>query len=414
MRLIVMLLPVVLALSCSRDNLVPPPFDPASNLVGTDPVTHAVVKQMEGIYNLGAGDGSLGTNFVCKVSKTKVSFFSNEEGIFFILKYGLNPQDSSLQFSGFWRYSEKPEQGLIRFSMAKGEGASDLVNQLPFSGLKMSGNFISEQGTPQSMQLNFVRPYSDYARTHEFAIMAHRGSPLSTAFPPFASNSLLGALYTEDYGVDGIEFDVYLTKDKIPICMHNPSIDILLTQKSPLFGKYSQYSFSFLQQYIKLVDGQTIPSIEQALTAVIDSSNMKYVWLDIKGDPDIFKYLEPVVRKAYDHARNQGRTIEIFAGLPSEEVIDEFLKWPAYKDLPAMCELSLQQAIDLGCKYFGPRFTLGLLEEDINTAHSLGMKVFCWTMNDKNLIRDYLRNGKFDGFLTDYPAYAVYDYYTMY
>jgi hypothetical protein len=25
-----------------------------------------------------------------------------------------------------------------------------------------------------------------------------------------------------------------------------------------------------------------------------------------------------------------------------------------------------------------------------------------------------LQNGQFDGFITDYPAYVVYDYYTMF
>ena len=58
---------------------------------------------MEGIYSLIDGNVNLGSEFVCKISKYKISFFSNESGIYVALKYGLNQSDSSLQFSGFWR-----------------------------------------------------------------------------------------------------------------------------------------------------------------------------------------------------------------------------------------------------------------------------------------------------------------------
>jgi glycerophosphoryl diester phosphodiesterase len=220
-------------------------------------------------------------------------------------------------------------------------------------------------------------------------------------------------LHDEDYGVSGLEFDVRLTKDNIPICMHDAAFDIRLTQKGPLYGDFSQYTYAFLQSYVRLVDGQKIPTVEEILDAFIDSTNMKYMWLDIKGDPDVFKYLEPVVRNAYARAASQHRTVVIISDLPSDEVIEEYKKQPSYADLPTMCELSMQDVIDNNCQYFGPRFTLGLLTEDVAKAHSLGIKVYSWTLNDKTIIQDYLKNGQFDGFISDYPAYVVYDYYAL-
>jgi len=53
------------------------------------------------------------------------------------------------------------------------------------------------------------------------------------------------------------------------------------------------------------------------------------------------------------------------------------------------------------------------LLDQVAKAHSLGIKVLTWTLDDKNLIEDYLQNGKFDGFITDFPAYVVYDFYTL-
>jgi glycerophosphoryl diester phosphodiesterase len=400
-------------ISCSKNDITLPPVNSGSNLIGTTPIDNLTIKQMQGIYSLKSGNGSLGTEFVCKISKNKVSFFSNESGIFFILNYGFKQGDSSIQFAGFWRYSEVPTQNLIQGSIASSDGASDLMNNGGFQSLIFKGTFIDKNGATQTIELSFTRPYSNYIQTHEFTIFAHHGV-MTTANPPFAQNSINGVLHDEDYGVDALEFDVRLTKDHVPICIHNTAVDILLTQKSPLSGDYSEYSFAFLENYIKLIDGQKIPSVEQVLQAFIDSTNMKYMWLDIKGDPDVFKYLEPVVRNAYAHAAVAGRNVVIIADIPSKAVIDEYKAWPSYHDLPTMCELSLQDVIDLNCQYFGPRYTLGLLNDDVTMAHSKGIKVYSWTLNSKNIILSYLQEGQFDGFITDYPAYAVYYYYTMF
>jgi glycerophosphoryl diester phosphodiesterase len=405
---------LLLFLSCSKNQITVPPTNPGTNLVNTVYISDTVMKNMEGIYSLTAGDGGLGNEFVCKVSKFKVSFFSNNSGIFIILDYGFNRVDSSIQFAGFWRYSETASQGLINFSVPKSAGASDLLLAGIIDHLQLTGNFADQNGgSARPVTIAFKRPFSPYVLSHEFAIFAHHGVQ-TTANPPYSQNSLKGALHDEEYGVLGLEFDVRLTKDNIPICMHDASFDIRLTQKGPLYGDYSQYTFAFLEAYVRLPDGEQIPSVETVLDAFIDSTTMKYFWLDIKGDPDVFKYLEPVVRNAYARAAASHRNVVLIADLPSDDVIAEYKKQPSYgADLPCMCELSLQDAIDNKCQYFGPRFSLGLLTDDVAKAHSLGIKVYSWTLNDKTIILNYLQNGQFDGFISDYPAYVVYDYYAL-
>lgn len=245
-------------------------------------------------------------------------------------------------------------------------------------------------------------------------IFAHHGVQ-TVSDPPYIENTINGVLHDEDYGTNGLEFDVHLTKDHVPICVHDPGINIRVEEKGPLYGNYIQYTFEFLENYLALKDGQKIPSVEQVLTAFIDSTNMKEMWLDVKGDPDIFKYLEPVVKNAYAYAATKHRDVKIIADLPSQKVIDEFNQQPSYgASLPSMCELSLQDAIDNHCQYFGPRFSLGLLLDDVQKAHSMGIRVYSWTLNSQNLILSYLQEGKFDGFISDYPAYVNYYYYTLF
>src|SRR6478736_884212 len=134
---------IVVLLGCSKSEITPAPLIDEQNLANTTPITGTTMKKMEGIYKLVGGTGELGAEFVFKVSKYRVSFFSEKDGIFFILKYGLKPSDGSIQFSGFYRYSEFPTQGSIQFSVAAAEGATDLLAGV-VSNLKMRGNVSSD------------------------------------------------------------------------------------------------------------------------------------------------------------------------------------------------------------------------------------------------------------------------------
>jgi glycerophosphoryl diester phosphodiesterase len=392
-------------MSCKKNEITIPPSNQNENLINTQTISGITMKNMEGIYTLSSGSNILGDQFVCKASRYKVSFFSNKEGIFIILKYGLKTADGSIQFSGFWRYSEKKDQGNIQFSISAANGATDLLNGI-INQLKISG-------VGNDMQLSYQRPFTANAINKGFMFMAHHGVQ-TTSDPPFAENSLLGVLNDEDYGVTGLEFDVRMTKDNVPICVHDATIDTRLTKKGPLSGNWDQYSFNLISSYVQLIDGQRVPSVEQVLNTFIDSTNLTYMWLDIKGNTDIFKYLEPVIRKAYARAAAQNRKVVLFAGLPSADVIDELHKQPTYSDLPTLSEQGLDIAIENGSKFFGPRFTEGLVLDAVAKAHNNGIKVISWTINDKGLIKNYLQNGQFDGFISDYPAYVVYDFYTMF
>ena len=400
-------------LSCKKSDLTAPPVIPEKYLKNAIAISDTVMKNMEGIYALSEGSGDLGTEFVCKVSKTSISFFSNYGGIYFILKCGLNLGDSAIRFSGFWRYSESTQQGVINLSVAVGEGGSALLMNGDCRQLTLSGNISGKENSARDIRIKYKRPFSSYAIDHEFMIFAHHGVQ-TTANPPYTENSLNGAVHAQDYGVNGLEFDVHLTKDHIPICTHDAFINTGVTEKGPLSGNYIQYNFSFLEASVRLNDGEKIPSVEQVLNAVTDSSTLQYMWLDIKGDPDIFKWLEPVIRRANAKAAKVNRKIEIITDLTSDEVITEFLKCPGYNSLLTMSEMSLDDAILHKCKYWAPRYSLGLLLNDLEKAHRCGIKVLSWTLNDRNLILDYLVNGKFDGFISDYPAYVVYDYYNIF
>jgi|SRR5450432_1767586 len=404
------LLVLIIFFSCSKNQIT---LQPVINLEDVKTLSNIQMKPMEAIYALNSGSNALGTEFVCKVSKYRVSFFGNKDGIFMILKYGLDPTDSSIKFSGFWRYSQTATQGLVNFNVSKAVAAQFLKTG-DISNMVLNGNIVESNGISNPLSIGFSKQFSDFTKNTPFEIYAHHGVQ-TTANPPFAENSINGVLNDEDYGVNGIEFDVHLTKDKVPICIHDGNIDIYLTEKSPLTGNYDQYGFTFLEDFIRLVDGQKIPSLEQVISNFIDSTSMTYLWMDIKGDDSIFESLLPVIQKGYEHATAVGRNVVIYADLPSNTVIEQYQSYAAYRNsgYPSMCELTLQDVIDNGGTRWGPRYSRGLLLSDVDQAHTQGIKVISWTLNDKGLISNYIQNGRFDGFISDYPCYVVYDYYTM-
>jgi len=176
-------------------------------------------------------------------------------------------------------------------------------------------------------------------------------------------------------------------------------------QKAGILANLDEVTWDLLKSSVLLTDGQRIPSLEQALTLAVDSTSLRYVWLDIKGNPFVFKFLEPIVRRAMSRAAAKGRKITFISDIPTKEVLAEYYKQPSYADLPLMYELGLETAIHLGCKYWGPRWTEGTLVEQVKQAHNVGIKVYAWTINSERYIETYLNAG-FDGMITDYPAYA--------
>ncbi|OLQ39556.1 glycerophosphodiester phosphodiesterase [Oenococcus oeni] len=107
-------------------------------------------------------------------------------------------------------------------------------------------------------------------------IFAHRGIPAR-----LPENSLAGFQYTIDHSADGIEFDVHLTKDRVPVVMHDERIDRTTNGN----GFIKDYQFAELKKF-KLADGQTIPSLKEILKLVENKS----IRLNLEFKTDLFHY----------------------------------------------------------------------------------------------------------------------------
>lgn len=107
-------------------------------------------------------------------------------------------------------------------------------------------------------------------------IFAHRGIPAL-----IAENSLSSFRYTIEHHADGIEFDVHLTKDHIPVIMHDERVD----RTSDGSGFIKDKTFAELRQ-IHLKDGQLIPSLKEFLELV----NQQPIRLNLEFKTDMYHY----------------------------------------------------------------------------------------------------------------------------
>ena len=211
-----------------------------------------------------------------------------------------------------------------------------------------------------------------------------------------------------------MEIDVRLTKDGVPILYHDASINPRLTQKTPLVGGVEDYTFMQVRTALRLINGEQIPTLQEALDVTLEETNLSFVWLDTKTEGrNIVEVMVPIQADILARAQAMGRTLEVRIGMPTQEVYDEVLRYPGYTSLPTLCELSIEQARAVNAGVWAPRWTEGTQNANVAAMHAEGREAFVWTLDASQYISQFLTQGDFDGILTNYPSAVAYYYYTQ-
>jgi len=114
-------------------------------------------------------------------------------------------------------------------------------------------------------------------------IYGHRGVPVK-----FPENSLAGFSYAISQQIDGLEFDVHLTKDRVPVIMHDEQID----RTTDGHGAIADYDFDELRQF-RLANGEPVPALTELLALV--SGEAVHLNLEFKTDRHYYPGIERIV-----------------------------------------------------------------------------------------------------------------------
>lgn len=227
---------------------------------------------------------------------------------------------------------------------------------------------------------------------------------------PASENSIELIPLASQLGANGIEIDVKYTKDSVPVLYHDDRINDRLTNKTTIEGPIEDYSFAELQNEVKLKRGGKIPTLRQALEAVLYKTPLEFVWLDCKFKGSLEKVIA-LQNEFTTRAEGMGRRLEIFIGIPDEDVFNNFTKIPNHKTISSLCELDTLKFMQANASIWAPSWTKGHQDAEVGAIHAKGKKAVVWTVDIPDKIKECMYEADFDGLCTNRPTMAAYYYY---
>lgn len=382
------------------------------------PLTNNTRPAMEGVYTLNEGNDYFGDlaaikwSHIIKGTDTIYhlsGFFGKDISYFICEGKQLN---GTILFNGYWRKMTSTETGVIRLTITAADGASLLLGPNPVvasGGVTISGLFGNGSETPgRTIKLLYTRKLNNSPAS--FQIAAHRSGGRTSDLLPTSENSVAMILKTPEFGSTGIEVDVRYTKDGVPILYHDNTINLRETQKSGLVGPIENYTYDQLSTFVRLVHGEKIPTLREALDAVVYQTQLSFVWLDTKYTGSISP-THAIQLEYIQKAAAIGRKLDIVIGLPEKDQFNQFLALPNYKNVPSLCELGAEETEQINAKIWAPRFTEGTQNDLVDQEHANGRRVYVWTLDEPEFINRFINDGHFDGILSNFPSCVAFNYY---
>lgn len=235
--------------------------------------------------------------------------------------------------------------------------------------------------------------------THADLLLGHRGAraqaPENT-IPSFEKAMKLGA--------HGIEFDVFLSKDKIPVIIHDDTLERTTNGVGVAWEK-TLGELEALDAARGWPDftGTKIPTLAETLDAMPDGS---VVNIEMKGEglfskeefaDAVFEVMAKsrqrlfVIVSSFDSQLlkiMRKKDGNLFIGFLLDEHSSKYIS--ALKDLKAVKPNALHISADLAKPWI------------VKKAHKKGLKVLVWTVNDKAAAKQLRENGV-DGIFSDLP-----------
>jgi len=395
---------------CNKDTTVPiPSAGPNSIMKETRPINQLSKSFMEGVYQVNSGNNFFGSTVILKYNRTGLSI-SGGNGKYFVLDVG--HLDTVMFLQGYWRDGYSSETGLASMYISREEGGTDILKGEGNHQITIRGAYGSDNNLPdKNFILTYLRPFSEKVLNSKFYILAHRSGGRTSDRLPVSENSLAMIGFTERLGSTGIEVDVRISKDGMPFLYHDGDLNIRLTQKGPLAGPPEDYTWAQLSSFVRLIHGEKIPTLEEALTYAIDSTLVNFVYLDMKETSGAMAPVIAIQKRMMERAQSKGRDILIVVGIPTTGALDDLKAQPDFQNVPSLCELTTDDVRAVNSRVWAPRWTLGTQNSSVQEMHNEGRLAVCWTIDTPAWIENYITTGEFDGLLTNFPYVVAYYHY---
>lgn len=237
-------------------------------------------------------------------------------------------------------------------------------------------------------------------------VIAHRGANKKAP-----QNTIPAFVTAINEGTDGFETDVHLTKDGVPVICHNYTIDATSDGR----GEVSSYrlseikKFDFGSYFSEDFKETPLPTLEEFLEVTSESSaEIINIELKCPKDNNIPHLVEETLKAVKKYGCLDRVIISSFspAVLKTVKAIDERCKTAFLYPMnnPAVCRMVLYpfyMVKKIRCDIIHPAHVV-VTKRIVDIAHTLGIKVNTWTVNDEKTIIKMLECGV-DGIITDKP-----------
>ncbi|MBB1284808.1 hypothetical protein HRH25_10540 [Flavisolibacter sp. BT320] len=376
-----------------------------------EPLTASHAASLQGVYTLAEGSEQFGKTAVLKYSYTvekeeqvfHLSIFCEKDGSYILCK-GKRQRDSLL-LQGHWRRASEPGTGLV-WLVANAAEIFDTdrdIKPLCLQGWYGKGNEKPEQPLFLALQ----HPLPDVP---PLDIIAHRGGSRNVDFLSISENTTGMVKLAAQLGANGIEIDVRITKDNVPVIFHDSFLSIHTVQDMFFGGMLHKRTLKELKT-LDLRNKGEIPTLEEMLDTVLYQTPLEIVWLDMKKECDL-EQVRSLQEAYHEKAKALDRKLTIYIGVPDEYMYNCLRRLEDYKSVPTICELDWNTALDMNAQVWAPQYTGGFQTEEVDKVHAAGKKAYVWSLDRTFMVEAYLGEGEFDGLVTNAAPVVAYWYYT--
>jgi glycerophosphoryl diester phosphodiesterase len=203
-------------------------------------------------------------------------------------------------------------------------------------------------------------------------------------------------------GATGVEIDVRPTRDAQVIVFHDDTFSPRTVQGSYLLGRVDHFDLNQIRLLGRLINGEPIPTLEEALDYVVGHTALSVVWIDLKN-PGILDRVIRAQSEATDAARKAGRSLTILLGIPTPEILAAYNGSALRSTTDILIEYDIEAALSIpNCRVWAPRWTTSITSQDVERMHGAGKLVFTWTVDLREPVIDFLP--RIDGILSNYPS----------
>ncbi|HSW53713.1 MAG TPA: glycerophosphodiester phosphodiesterase [Ignavibacteriaceae bacterium] len=361
---------------------------------------------MNGVYAVDSGKDLLGEEVVGIWKDRKWCMYAKHDVHFSECAGG--PIGDLIEINGYIRIVRSGSGQNLNLTISPEEGATDLIQGIIPEEITIRGK--ASDGT--DIVLRKIRSINNNSPA-DFYVIAHRGGGRNSERLGKSENSLEMIRYAEILGANGVEIDVKRTRDGHLIVFHDDTFSPRTVQGTYLLGKVENFDLEQIKIFGQLVYGESIPTLDEALSTIIDETKLSLIWIDLK-DPEIVDAVILAQQNAINYASSIGRNIKILIGIPTDEILNAYNSSDYKNTTPTLVELDANTAKSLQtCEAWAPRWTNGTPSQSLlGEMHSRNILVFTWTLDVRDYINDFL-DAKVDGILSNYPSLVAGMYYSQ-